>query len=93
MRTRNNAFGFRSVTVVKRRRPTVGGTGKSLTRSAPGSSPRRIASRKFLLVHHAVSLQRRQVLVERTQWDATCKTLGYFYSDMVPSLEPPPLEP
>lgn len=48
---------------------------------------------EFLLVHHAVSYQGREVLVGRTQWDATWKALAYFYSDLVPTLKPPPLEP
>ncbi|RYD80537.1 MAG: hypothetical protein EOP84_11930 [Verrucomicrobiaceae bacterium] len=48
---------------------------------------------EFLLVHHAVSYQGRELFVGRTQWDATWKTLAYFYSDVVPKLEPPPLDP
>jgi hypothetical protein len=46
---------------------------------------------KFEQRGREVFLNSKQILSGRTQWHATWAALAYFYSDVVPTIEPPRL--
>lgn len=69
--------------------PKPGATGKPPTGRGP-SSPLTVFA-EFEQRHRSIFYQGEEVLTAATQWEATWRAVGYFYSHVVPTLPAPPM--